>query len=405
MRNRRVKNMNTNKMETVIKVIWNLKVKLQETKTKNEANTIQNFIIKILSEFGWDVFDDAEVDMQYTQNISGAADIALKNGNNPKEIYAFIEAKKLGDNNLDKHITQGFKYCYGKGVNMLIITNGRKWNFYAPLQHGYNEEERLLISVDLLEDSEEKIIEVFSKLLLKESYKSGEIVENMREYFSKAPEIQKKTITNSIILESIEKEEFVKNIMDEITNKAGIKVEKGYIINRIELIKKSYEQFMETEVEKNKSKYEDKNRKKRKEYRDKLVATIVKKIETTASDEDVRIRDGEIKIVSGSEDVYFFIRVNIAHKDKRISFQIIIKDSAEELYKKMKGITEEIKDKTKIDFIEKNTNNVRTDRKNHVFNFEYSLVKNDSLKLLDTDIAQFMETIKLTRNKVIENFM
>ena len=68
--------MNTNKMETVIKAIWNLKVKLQETKTKNEANTIQNFIIKILSEFGWDVFDDAEVDMQYTQNISGAADIA-----------------------------------------------------------------------------------------------------------------------------------------------------------------------------------------------------------------------------------------------------------------------------------------------------------------------------------------
>ena len=255
--------MNTNKRETALKAISNLKIKLQEAKTKNEANTIQNFIIKILLEFNGDVFDDAEVDMQYTQNISGAADIALKNGNNPKEIYAFIEAKKLGDNNLDKHITQGFKYCYGKGVNMLIITNGRKWNFYAPLQHGYNEEERLLISVDLLEDSEEKIIEVFSKLLLKESYKSGEIVENMREYFPKAPEIQKKTITNSIILESIEKEEFVKNIMDEITNKAGIKVEKGYIINRIELIKKSYEQFMETEVEKNKSKYEDKNRKKR----------------------------------------------------------------------------------------------------------------------------------------------
>ena len=37
MRNRRVKNMNTNKMETVIKVIWNLKVKLQETKTKRQV--------------------------------------------------------------------------------------------------------------------------------------------------------------------------------------------------------------------------------------------------------------------------------------------------------------------------------------------------------------------------------
>ena len=99
------------------------------------------------------------------------------------------------------------------------------------------------------------------------------------------------------------------------------------------------------------------------------------------------------------------MRVNIRHKEKKISFQVIIKDIAETLYKKMKGITEEIKDKTKIDFIEKNTNNVRTDRKNHVFNFEYSLVKNDSLKSLDTDIVQFMETIKLTRNKVIDYFM
>ena len=397
--------MNTNEKETLLKVIWNLKVKLQEAKTKNEANTIQNFIIKILSEFGWDVFDDAEIDMQYTQNISGAADIALKNINNPKEIYAFVEAKKLGDNNLNKHIAQGFRYCYGKGVNMLIITNGRKWNFYAPLQHGYNEEERLLISVDLLEDTEEKIIEIFSKLLLKESYESREIVENMKEYFSKAPEIQKKVATDNVIMEEMQSEEFIKNIMDKIKNEAKISVDKEYIIEKIGLIKKGYEQYLKTEVEKNKNKYEDKNRKKRNEYRDKLVSRIIKKIEEVAPDEAVRIRDGEIKIVSGSEDVEFAMRVNIRHKEKKISFQVIIKDIAETLYKKMKGITEEIKDKTKIDFIEKNTNNVRTDRKNHVFNFEYSLVKNDSLKLLDTDIAQFMETIKLTRNKVIENFM
>ena len=401
----RVKNMNTNKMETVIKVIWNLKVKLQEAKTKNEANTIQNFIIKILSEFGWDVFDDAEIDMQYTQNISGAADIALKNRNNPKEIYAFVEAKKLGDNNLNKHIAQGFRYCYGKGVNMLIITNGRKWNFYAPLQHGYNEEERLLISVDLLEDTEEKIIEIFSKLLLKESYESGEIVENMKEYFSKAPEIQKKVATDNVIMEEMQSEEFIKNIMEKIKNEAKISVDKEYIIEKIGLIKKGYEQYLKTEVEKNKNKYEDKNRKKRKDYRDKLVENIVKRIEISAPDEDARIRDGEIKIVSGSEDVEFAIRVNVMHKDKRISFQVIIKDSAEELYKKMKEITEEIKAKTNIEFIEKNTNNLRTDRKNHVFNFENSLLKNESLKSLDTDIVQFMETIKLTRNKVIDYFM
>lgn len=42
-------------------------------------------------------------------------------------------------------------------------------------------------------------------------------------------------------------------------------------------------------------------------------------------------------------------------------------------YIKMKEITEEIKAKTNIEFIEKNTNNLRTDRKNHVFNFENSL--------------------------------
>lgn len=97
------------------------------------------------------------------------------------------------------------------------------------------------------------------------------------------------------------------------------------------MIKKGYEQYLETEVEKNKNKYEDKNRKKRKDYRDKLVENIVKRIEISPG--DARIRDGEIKIVSGSEDVEFAIRVNVMHKDKRISFQVIIKDSAEELYK------------------------------------------------------------------------
>ena len=228
----------------------------------------------------------------------GSKDTALKNRNNPKEIYAFIEAKKLGDNNLNKHIAQGFRYCYGKGVNMLIITNGRKWNFYAPLQHGYNEEERLLISVDLLEDTE-KIIEIFSKLLLKESYESGEIVENMKQYFSKAPEIQKKVAKDSVIMEEIQSEEFIKNIMEKIKNEAKISVDKEYIIKKIGLIKKSYEQYLETEVEKNKNKYEDKNRKKKTDYRDKLVANIVKKIETIAPDEEARIRDGEIKIEYG----------------------------------------------------------------------------------------------------------
>ena len=34
MRNRRVKNMNTNKRETALKAISNLKIKLQEAKTK-----------------------------------------------------------------------------------------------------------------------------------------------------------------------------------------------------------------------------------------------------------------------------------------------------------------------------------------------------------------------------------
>ena len=40
-----------------------------------------------------------------------------------------------------------------------------------------------------------------------------------------------------------------------------ISVDKEYIIEKIELIKKGYEQYLETEVEKNKNKYEDKNRK------------------------------------------------------------------------------------------------------------------------------------------------
>ena len=102
--------------------------------------------------------------------------------------------------------------------------------------------------MDLLEDTEEKIIEIFSKLLSKESYESGEIVENMKQYFSKAPEIQKKVATDSIIMEEMQSEEFIKNIMEKIKNEAKISVDKEYIIEKIGLIKKGYEQYLKTEV-------------------------------------------------------------------------------------------------------------------------------------------------------------
>ena len=86
-----------------------------------------------------------------------------------------------------------------------------------------------------------------------------------------------------------------------------------------------------------------------------------------------RIRDGELRFTSGNQWIGFFARVNLMHREKKISFQIIINKDAQKKYDKMLELIPEIKGKVNLEFKEESTVNNRTDKVNHCFNYSYIL--------------------------------
>lgn len=95
----------------------------------NEEQTKQSVITPILRELGWDVDDADEVKMEYKvkKDKRKKIDYALfKVGKIPK---VFIEAKRPGKVNY-KAVKQLFQYAAEDRVPLLILTDGKNWDFY-----------------------------------------------------------------------------------------------------------------------------------------------------------------------------------------------------------------------------------------------------------------------------------
>ena len=95
----------------------------------NEEQTKQSIITPILRELGWDVDDSDEVKMEYKVKPGNRKkiDYALfKAGRIPK---VFIEAKRPGKAN-NKAVQQLFRYAADDRVPLLILTDGKSWEFY-----------------------------------------------------------------------------------------------------------------------------------------------------------------------------------------------------------------------------------------------------------------------------------
>ena len=59
----------------------------------------------------------------------------------------FIEVKRARVN-LEDHQQQLLEYCFQEGVRLAVLTNGRTWWLYLPLQAGSWEQRRFL-TIDL----------------------------------------------------------------------------------------------------------------------------------------------------------------------------------------------------------------------------------------------------------------
>ena len=136
----------------------------------DESATKQGVALRLLSPAGWDTFDISQVVPEYTVGTR-RVDYALRPGS-PNAV--FIEVKRP-DENLERHQQQLLEYCFQEGVKLAVLTNGRTWWLYLPLQAGSWEQRRFL-TIDL-EVQEPNVVERrFLEYLSPERVGSGQAV-------------------------------------------------------------------------------------------------------------------------------------------------------------------------------------------------------------------------------------
>ena len=136
----------------------------------DESATKQGVVLRLLSLAGWDTFDISQVVPEYTVGTR-RVDYVLR-PSSPNAV--FIEVKRPGEN-LERHQQQLLEYCFQEGVKLAVLTNGRTWWLYLPLQAGSWEQRRFL-TIDL-EVQEPNVVERrFLEYLSPERVGSGQAV-------------------------------------------------------------------------------------------------------------------------------------------------------------------------------------------------------------------------------------
>ncbi|MBP1912878.1 type I restriction endonuclease [Thermococcus stetteri] len=133
---------------------------------KNEEAVKQHLIGEIMSALGWEWNNPEEVRPE-ERTEDGRADYALfLNG----ETVAFLEAKNLGVNILkrDEPLRQLARYCFSRGVNYGILSNGAVWIALKAFAEGTSLKDRVLFVVNLEEEPLERAVLKLS-LLSKEN--------------------------------------------------------------------------------------------------------------------------------------------------------------------------------------------------------------------------------------------
>ncbi len=161
----------------LIEKIAEIQKYIKENKYQNESAISLGIVIPILEELGWKVSNPNVVKPEYSIK-GGRVDYALLNQRGRAVI--FIEVKMLG--NTEGAEQQLFEYVFHQGVPFLILTDGREWNFYLPLEQG-NYLDRKLFKLDLLERNSNVVGEKFNKYLLNKRVINGVALEEAKKEF------------------------------------------------------------------------------------------------------------------------------------------------------------------------------------------------------------------------------
>lgn len=114
---------------------------LASNQLRNEAQVKSAVILPVLRALGWNDANPNSVLPEYEvpkEQSKGYVDYALLGRRGP---LVFVEAKRIGGIDVNAE-TQLFKYAVNRGVPILILTDGRQWDFYLSMAAGIPQERR-----------------------------------------------------------------------------------------------------------------------------------------------------------------------------------------------------------------------------------------------------------------------
>ena len=103
----------------------------------NEAQVKQSVIVPVLRALDWDDTDPEVLKPEYSAG-RGLVDYALLDSGRP---LIFIEAKRIGYVDAGGE-EQLFGYASNRGIPLLVLTDGNRWDFYLSMAEGIPAERR-----------------------------------------------------------------------------------------------------------------------------------------------------------------------------------------------------------------------------------------------------------------------
>lgn len=127
----------------------------------SEVQTRTVLIDPVLRALGWDVSNPDMVRVELGRN-GGFADYALLD-TAAEQLLIIVEAKKLGDEKLERHIPQAAGYAKGEGseARYSVITNGKLWRVF---ENG-NGLMRNILAISITGDPVDRCAEGLTELL------------------------------------------------------------------------------------------------------------------------------------------------------------------------------------------------------------------------------------------------
>ena len=160
---------NADKLTQTISYIGQFMGKIRD-KEFDEAATKQFVVLPILTALGWDYanIDTLEVFPEFRVG-SGKVDYALQNEGKP---LVFVECKRWSISiEMEEPQDQVARYIFQEGVDIGVITNGRRWDFYFAYKTHVSWRNRRFCAIEL--DNPQEAVASLQKYLSKSKVIDG----------------------------------------------------------------------------------------------------------------------------------------------------------------------------------------------------------------------------------------